>query len=67
MRQRRKDLGISQEALAEAVGIAQQNISAIENGEHAGSRLTQYRIAKRLDVPHGRLFYDPRIPEETGS
>ena len=64
---RRKELGLSQDALAAEVGIAQQNISAIEKGASAGTRLTQHRIAKALGVKHVDLFHDPRIPEETAS
>lgn len=63
----RIEAGMSQSALAAAVGIAQQNISAIENGEHSGSLLTQHRIARALTKKHADLFYDPRIPQETGS
>jgi putative transcriptional regulator len=67
VRQRRTELKISQAALAEAVGIAQQNISAIENGAYAGSTPTKIRIAKNLGVAHDDLFYDPRLAEGAAS
>lgn len=63
----RTEQGLSQAALAVAVGTTQQNISAIENGDHAGSTATQLRIAKVLGRKHSDLFYDPRLAEEPAS
>jgi len=56
IRKRRKELGLSQEQLAERVGVSYQQIQRYENG---GSMLTVeniQRIAKDLQVPISSFF-----------
>lgn len=52
----RVDLGLSQGGLAEAAGVTQQAISAIERGESAPSEELKVRIARVLHQAPERVF-----------
>lgn len=48
--------GISQRALARAVGITSGEMSGIERGEHLPNVITAILIAKALEVPVEELW-----------
>jgi transcriptional regulator with XRE-family HTH domain len=58
VRARRLLLGISQEKVAEALGVAFQQIQKYENGSNRISAGALYKIAKVLKVPLGFFFED---------
>eukprot|EP01030_Chromulinospumella_sphaerica_P018650 gene18650-18520_t len=51
MRMRRKTLGLTQTALAEALGITFQQVQKYERGANRVSASMLVRAAKRLDCP----------------
>lgn len=58
IRHLRSSRGVSQEALADAAGIARSYMSGIERGVRNCSTLHVIRIAKALRVRPGDLFSD---------
>jgi len=56
MRQRREELGWSQEALAERTGLHRTYISSVERGERNVGLDNIWRIAWALDVEPGHLL-----------
>jgi transcriptional regulator with XRE-family HTH domain len=56
LRQRRSLIGMSQEKLAEAVGITFQQIQKYENGANRISASRLFQLSKILDVPVGFFF-----------
>ncbi len=56
LRQRRSLLGLSQERLAEQVGITFQQIQKYENGANRVSASRLYEFSKVLDIPVGFFF-----------
>ena len=52
----RKDANLTQEELAEAVGVSRNHISKIENGNGKCSVDVLYAIAKKLDVKLDDIF-----------
>ena len=52
----RKERGLSQIQLAEAVDISRPHISRIENNDCAVSLDVIFRIAKALNIPAMKLF-----------
>ena len=56
--------GLTQEQLAELVGVSRQTISAIEQGEYSPSTVLALRLAIVLDRPVERLF---ALPEHAAS
>ncbi len=46
----REGLGLTQEELAQKVGIGRTTLTHIENGKHRGTLDTFYRIAQELNV-----------------
>jgi len=61
LRKIRRNLDITQEQLAEAVGVTAESISNIERGKTAPSFETMEKIAEVLKVPVRDLF---DFPEE---
>lgn len=57
---RRKQLGLSQRALAKLSGVAQPTISAIESSTKAPSTVTVSMIAKALNVQASDLLDDEK-------
>ena len=60
----RKEKKLTQEVLAELVGIDQKNISKIENGNNYSAAETLTAIAKALEVDVYELFVFNKIPYE---
>ena len=56
---RRKELGLSQEKLAEALGVSYQQVQRYENGTNLLSTDKLQIIAKVLEVPVGYFFKEP--------
>ncbi len=56
IRERRKELGLSQEQLAEIVGVSYQQIQRYENGSSMLNVENVQRIAKALGVPVTTFF-----------
>jgi len=48
---------LSQEQLADLVGVTRQTISAIETGKYCPSALLAFVLAKQLDKPIDELFF----------
>jgi transcriptional regulator with XRE-family HTH domain len=59
---RRKELGLSQAALGEKLGVTFQQIQKYEKGKNRVSAGVLYEISKALDVPVGYFFEDFEEP-----
>lgn len=57
----RKQRGINQEQLAEALEVSRQTIGSLENGRYNPSILLAFKIARYFDLPIEEIF----IYEET--
>jgi DNA-binding XRE family transcriptional regulator len=66
LRQRRILLGITQEALAQRIGISFQQMQKYEIGENRISAARLFRLSQLLDVPV-TWFFGGMKPEDTGS
>jgi putative transcriptional regulator len=56
---------MTQQALAERVGVTRQTINAIESGKYSPSLEVAFRIAQVFDVALGEVFkYQPQVSEE---
>ena len=53
---KRQALGLTQEELAEAVGVTRQTIIAIEKGNYVPSVLLALKLAKAFDTSVEQLF-----------
>lgn len=61
----RKEAGLTQEKLAELIGIETTSLSGIESGRHFPSLSTVEKIAKSLNVEMKTLFdFDHLLPVE---
>ena len=56
--QRRRQLGLSQEALADAVGVSRQTINAIEKGDYNPTIKLCLAICRRLGKTLDELFWE---------
>ena len=56
IRQRRKELGLSQEELAERCGVSRQTVNAIENNKYDPTLALAFRLAGELQVTVDQLF-----------
>ncbi|HEV7367777.1 helix-turn-helix transcriptional regulator, partial [Arenibaculum sp.] len=56
----RKDSGLTQEALAERLGMTSQAVSNIETGRNDPSANTLAALARLLDISIAAFFSDPR-------
>lgn len=56
VRAARAKVGLTQEALAEAVGVSRQTIISIESGDYAPSVVLALRIARRVDSTVEQLW-----------
>ena len=56
VRERRAELGLSQEALAERCGVDRKSISRVETGTFSPSLDRVWRLADGLDLPISALF-----------
>lgn len=59
LRERRHEIGITQESLAAAVGVSRQTIIATERGDYAPSVYLALRIAHTLDTTVEALWGRP--------
>ena len=59
IKQRRKALGLTQEALAQEAGISSQHLSKIERCACSPTMDTMVRIALSVDTTPAALFEDP--------
>ena len=64
IKQHRARLNLTQEALAETVGVRRQTILAIEKGQYVPSTLLAFRIARALGMRVDELF---ELEEEGGT
>lgn len=60
----RKNLGLTQVALAERIGITKKHLLNIEKGRILPSAVILDRIAEALGVKVGNLFQDPNDAEQ---
>ena len=56
IQKRRKEVGISQETLAEKIGISRAYMGFIEQGRNSASLEVLEKIAKHLKIPLSDLF-----------
>lgn len=54
--QRRKDRGMTQQALAAAVGVSRQTIISLENGKYSPSIELAFRLARLFEASIEELF-----------
>lgn len=57
VRKRREEEGVTQEELAETVGVTRQTIIAIEKGNYAPSVLLALKIAEFFHKPLEKIFW----------
>lgn len=65
VRKRRRELDLSQEALAERAGLHRNYISDIERGDRNPSLENIYKLSKALGIKVSALFSDYGIDEAT--
>lgn len=56
VRELRRDRGMSQAELAEAVGVTRQTVIALEKGNYVPSLILAMNIAETLDTPIDEIF-----------
>lgn len=59
LRELRRDRGLSQAELAEAIEVSRQTIIAMEADKYDPSLPMAYRLAAFFDVPVEDLFFNP--------
>lgn len=59
IRERRRELGISQEELARRCGVSRQTVNAIENNKYDPTLSLAFRLARELEIPVDGLFVHP--------
>ena len=57
LKDRRGTLGLTQAALAEAVGVTRKTVNTVENGVFTPSALLALKLARALSEPVERLFW----------
>jgi putative transcriptional regulator len=58
VREQRSQAGLTQAALAAALGVSRQTVISIENGRYLPSLALAFQIARLFEVPLEQLF-DP--------
>ncbi len=53
----RAEMNLSQEELADLVGVTRQTISSIETGQYCPSALLAFQLAQKLSKPIDQLFF----------
>lgn len=56
IRQRRKELGLSQEELAKRCGVSRQTVNAIENNKYDPTLSLAFKLAGELEIRVDELF-----------
>ncbi len=59
IRERRRELGISQEELARRCGVSRQTVNAIENNKYDPTLSLAFRLARELEMTVDGLFIHP--------
>jgi transcriptional regulator with XRE-family HTH domain len=67
LRMRRKEMRITQESLAETLGLTFQQIQKYERGANRVSASKLWEIARMLKTPIGYFFEGLPRPDDTGS
>lgn len=52
---------ITQQQLADGIGILRTSLSQIENGLYAPSSETMLKISDHLNMPLGDIFFNPNV------
>ena len=60
----RKQRGIRQEELAEALGVSRQTIGSLENGRYNPSILLAFKISRYFVLPIEEIFLYEEEPEQ---
>ena len=56
IRQRRKELGLSQEELAKRCGVSRQTVNAIENTKYDPTLSLAFKLPRELEIRVDELF-----------
>ena len=64
IRRRRTELGLTQEQLAQRLGVSYQQVQKYERGANRISASRLYALALRLDVAPGYFYADLEVPAE---
>ena len=56
IRQRRKELGLSQEELAKRCGVSRQTVNAIENNKYDPTLSLDFKMDRELEIRVDELF-----------
>jgi DNA-binding XRE family transcriptional regulator len=64
IKEHREKLGLTQQDVADMIGITRQSLALIEKGSHYPSILTSWMIAKVLNVELYDLFYVEEVEED---
>ena len=56
IRNKRKELGLSQEVLAKKCGVSRQTVNAIENNKYDPTLALAFCLAKELQITVDELF-----------
>ena len=56
IRQRRKELGLSQEELAKLCHVSRQTVNAIENNKYDPTLSLAFKLARELEIRVDELF-----------
>ena len=59
IRERRRELGISQEELARRCGVSRQTVNAIENNKYDPTLSLAFRLVRELEITVDTLFVHP--------
>lgn len=59
IRDRRKELGLSQEELAKRCGVSRQTVNAIENNKYDPTLALAFKLARELQLTVDGLFTPP--------
>lgn len=63
----RRERGLRQEELAEALQVSRQTIGSLENGRYNPSILLAFRIARYFQLPIEEIFiYEEEMQHEAG-
>ena len=56
IREKRKELGLSQEELAKRCGVSRQTVNAIENNKYDPTLTLAFHLARELETTVDQLF-----------
>ena len=57
IREKRRELGLSQEELARQCGVSRQTVNAIENNKYDPTLALAFHLARELQTPLEELFF----------